>query len=173
MARVSHASSEDRSYSLFASVIIALCLALGWVWLVAGTHLHEMIVGAAAVVAATLFLRAVNRSTRNAIRLEWKDLAQCWRIPWYMASDIWVITFVLLKDLSYVHRAGSYYRVCGFKSSKRDEKIVAREVLATVYATTTPNFVVIGIDPELSRMLFHQIERSSVPKMIQVLGAQS
>jgi hypothetical protein len=42
-----------------------------------------------------------------------------------------------------------------------------------VYTTTAPNFIVIGIDPDLSRMLFHQIERSSVPKMTRELGAQS
>jgi hypothetical protein len=90
-----------------------------------------------------------------------------------MASGIWEITIVFLKDLLNLKRAGSFYRVCGFQSSKRDPRIRAREVLATVYTTTAPNFIVIGIDPELSRMLFHQIERSSVPKMTQSLGAQS
>jgi hypothetical protein len=35
-----------------------------------------------------------------------------------------------------------------------------------------PNFIVIGIDDDQAQMLFHQIERSSVPKMTQRLGAQ-
>jgi hypothetical protein len=169
----SRASSKDRTSSLGVGLLLALCLALGWVWLVAGTHLHEMIVGALVVVPVTLFLRAVHKTSDTAVQLEWKDIAQGWRIPWYMASGIWEITVLLFKDLSYLHRAGSYYRVCGFKSSKRDLKIIGRGVLATVYTTTAPNFIVIGIDPELSRMLFHQIERSSVPKMTQALGAQS
>jgi multisubunit Na+/H+ antiporter MnhE subunit len=169
----SRSTSKDRSSSGGVSALLALCLALGWVWLVAGTHLHEMIVGAVVVVPATLFLRAVRRSTQPAIHLEWKDIAQGWRIPWYIASDIWEITLVLFKDLSYMRRAGSYYRVCGFKSSKRDLRIAARGVLATVYTTTAPNSIVIGIDPELSRMLFHQLERTSVPRMTQALGAQS
>jgi hypothetical protein len=132
-----------------------------------------MIVGAVVVVAATLFLRTVQKLSDTAIRPEWKDIAQGWRIPWDIANDIWVITLVLVKDLSYLRRAGSYYRVCGFKSSKRDRRIAAREVLATVYTTTGPNSIIIGIDPELSRMLFHQLERSSVSKMTQALGAQS
>jgi hypothetical protein len=89
-----------------------------------------------------------------------------------MASGIWEITVVLFKDLTYLSRAGSYYRVSGFKTGKRDRIAVARTVLTTVYTTTAPNFIVIGIDPELSRMLFHQIERSSVPKMTRALGAQ-
>ena len=171
MARASHTSPKNRSSSP-GVMLVAFCLGLGWVWLVAGTHLHEMMVGAAVVVVATLFLKAVHESSPSSLRLEWKDIAQCWRIPWYMASGIWEITVILFKDLCYLRRAGSYYRVCGIKSSKRDRIVVAREVLATVYATTAPNFIVIGIDPELSRMLFHQIERSSVPKMTQALGAQ-
>jgi hypothetical protein len=172
MARASHASSKSRRTPPGVTAVVAFCLAFGWVWLVAGTHLHEMMVGAAVVVLATLFLKAVHESSQNKIRLEWKDVAQCWRIPWYMTSGIWEITVILFKDLTYLSRAGSYYRVSGFKSSRRDRTVVAREVLATVYTTTAPNFIVIGIDPELSRMLFHQIERSSVPKMTQALGAQ-
>jgi hypothetical protein len=173
MARASRASSKDRRSSPGVIAVVAFCLAVGWVWLVAGTHLHEMMVGAAVVVVATLFLKAVHESSQNALRLEWKDVVQCWRIPWYIASGIWEITVVLFKDLTYLSRAGSYYRVSGFKTSKRDRAVIARTVLATVYTTTAPNFIVIGIDPDLSRMLFHQIERSSVPKMTRALGAQS
>jgi hypothetical protein len=172
MARASRASSKNRSSSPGVTTTVAVCLAVGWVWLVAGTHLHEMMVGAGVVVLATLYLKAVHDSSQNILRLEWKDVVQCWRIPWYMASGIWEVIVVLLKDLTYLSRAGSYYRVSGFKSSKRDRTIIAREVLATVYTTTAPNFIVIGVDPELSRMLFHQIERGSVPKMTQALGAQ-
>jgi hypothetical protein len=150
MARPSHASSKNRRSSAGVTVVVALCLAFGWIWLVAGTHLHEMMVGAAVVMLATLYLKAVHKSSQNKIRLEWKDVVQCWRIPWYMASGIWEITVVLLKDLTYLRRAGSYYRVAGFKTSKRDQTVVAREVLATVYTTTAPNFIVIGIDPELA-----------------------
>jgi hypothetical protein len=172
MARASHASSQNGSSSPGVIAVVAFCLAFGWVFLVAGTHLHEMMVGAAVVVLATFYLNAVRKSSQNKIRLEWKDAVQCWRIPWYMASGIWEITVVLFKDLAYLSRAGSYYRVSGFKTSKRDRVVIARTVLATVYTTTAPNFIVVGIDPELSRMLFHQIERSSVPKMTQALGAQ-
>jgi hypothetical protein len=36
----------------------------------------------------------------------------------------------------------------------------------------TPNFVILGIDQEKRRMLYHQIKRSGVPKMTQNLGAR-
>jgi hypothetical protein len=153
--------------------LIATSLAVGWVWLVASTHVHEMIVGAVVVVLATLFVVMVQKSQRETLKFRWKDVVQCWRVPWYIVARIWEISVLLFKDLFFIRRAGSYYRVCGFKSSRRDPEIVAREVLATIYTTMAPNFIVIGIDPDLSRMLFHQIERSGVSKMTQALGAQS
>jgi hypothetical protein len=170
MPRTSHASSQ--SSSLRATATVAVSLALGWVWLVAGTHLHEMIVGAAVVVVATLFLLLVRRSRPDVIQLHWKDVAQGWRIPWYVLCDTWVVTLVIFLDLFHLRSAGSYYLVGGFKCSKRDPAIQGRCVLATIYMTMTPNSIVLGIDPTLSRMLFHQIQRSSVPKMIQALGAK-
>ena len=171
MAQASRASSNRRS-SPVALAVVVLCLGFGWVLLVAGTRLHEMIVGAGAVVLATLYLRTVHKSSRNALRLEWKDLAQCWRIPWYMVSDTWVVTRVLISDLLHLRPAGSYYRVCGFASSKRDPARLGRGVLTILYMTATPNSIVLGIDSQSSRMLFHQLERASVPKMARSLGAQ-
>jgi hypothetical protein len=131
-----------------------------------------MIVGAGVVVLATLYLKEVHESSQNTLRLEWKDLVQCWRIPWYMVCDTWVVTRVFFSDLLHLRPAGSYYRVCGFESIKRDPAILGRGVLATIYMTATPNSIVLGIDPESSRMLFHQLERASLPKMIQALGAR-
>ncbi len=155
------------------AAVLAVSLAIGWVWLVATTHLDEMIVGAAVVVLATLFLLLVHRAQANAIQLHWKDVAQGWRIPWYMVCDTGMVTLVLLRDLLHLRPAGSYYRVCGFECSRRDPAILGRGVLATIYMTATPNSIVLGIDPKSSRMLVHQLERAPVPKMVRALGAQS
>ena len=55
-------------------VLLAISLAIGWVWLVAGTHLHEMIVGAVVVAVATLFLLLVHRSQPIAIPVSYTHL---------------------------------------------------------------------------------------------------
>ncbi len=172
MAHVSRTFSNRRT-SRGVTVVVALCLASGWILLVAGTRLHEMIVGAGAVVLATLYLRMVHESSHNSLRLRWKDLAQCWRIPWYMVCDTGVVTRVLIADLLQLRPAGSYYRVRGFASSKHDPATVGRGVLTVLYMTATPNSIVLGIEPQSGRMLFHQLERASVPKMAQSLGVQS
>lgn len=147
-------------------------MAAEWILLVAGVKLQEMIVGAAAVGAAALFLYLIFNGESERAEFRAVDLAAVWRIPWYILSGTWEITLILFRDLLSIRRAGSFYRVGGFRTSKRDPVLIGRRVLATAYTTTAPNFIVIGIDYEQSRMLFHQIERSSVPKMTQSLGAE-
>jgi multisubunit Na+/H+ antiporter MnhE subunit len=169
--KMSRAAQQDRTFPLRAAALLAVSLAIGWVWLVAGTHLHEMIVGAAVVAVASLFLLLVHRSQPNAIQFDWKDVAQGWRIPWYMVSDTWVVTLVFFKDLLHLNPAGSYYRVCDFESN-RDPAILGRGVLATIYMTATPNTIAIGIDPKSSRLLFHQLQPTDLPEMARKLGAQ-
>jgi multisubunit Na+/H+ antiporter MnhE subunit len=173
MSRAARKPSKDKSFPFSVIALMAISLAAGWVWLVATTHLHEMIVGALVVVLATLFLLLVQRSQPNTVQLRWKDVAQGWRIPWYLVCDIWIVSSIFFKDLLHLRPAGSYYRVCGFKCGKRDPAILARGVLATIYMTATPNTIVLGIDAETSRMLFHQLERTSIPKMAHALGARS
>lgn len=168
----SHSSLRQRVSSLEVGSI-ALAVAGGWILLVAGTRLHEMLVGVVVVAASTAFLIALCKRSGKPLRFEMRDLVQCWRLPWDVVSRIAEITAVLFKDLFSSPRAGSYYRVSGFKTSKRDGRLQSRTVLATVYTTVAPNFIVIGVDADRSRMLFHQIERTSVPKMTRSLGAQS
>ena len=90
-------------------------------------------------------------AAETLIQLHWKDVAQGWRIPWYMVCDTWVVTLVFFSDLLHLRPAGSYYRVCGFKCSKRDPAILGRGVLATIYMTATPNSIVLGIDPTVEQ----------------------
>lgn len=168
-----NAASSERSLSPVGIFSVAVLVAAGWVLFVAGVHWHEMLVGLVVDIVATMFLIMLCRFAEPSLRLEWRDVIQCWRLPWYLVSDGWLITVVLVRDLFSAPRAGSYFRVSGFRTSKRDPHLLARTVLATVYTTVSPNSIVIGIDPDLSRMLFHQIKRSSVSKMTRSLGAQS
>ncbi len=166
-------ASSKRGTSTVVKVSIATLVAAGWVLFVAGIHWHEMLVGLGVDIAATMFLVNLCKLAAPSLRLEWRDVIQCWRLPWYVLSDSWQITVVLARDIISAPRAGSYFRVSGFETSKHDQHMRGRTVLATVYTTASPNSIVIGIDPNLSRMLFHQIKRSRVSKMARSLGAQS
>jgi hypothetical protein len=131
-----------------------------------------MVVGLPVVIISAAFLSHLWTTESLRLDLRWADVRTGWRIPWYVVSGIGEVVLVFLKDLTGRDRAKSLYRFCGFKTSKSDPLLVARRVLATAYTTTAPNFIVIGIDYRQSRMLFHQLERSSVPRMTKELGAQ-
>jgi len=166
-------AKTNRLRKISASVLTlsVVAMAAEWILLVAGLKRDEMIVGALCVIASALFLQFVYRSEGQELDIRLRDLIQAWRLPWYILSEAWTITRVLLKDLAGIKRAGSFYRVCGFKTGKYDPLLIARRVLATAFTTMAPNSIVIGIDYEQSRMLFHQLERGSVSKMTQELGA--
>jgi hypothetical protein len=166
-----HQTSGLRTISAGALTLSVFVMAAEWILLVAGTKRDEMIVGALSVLAAALFLQFVYRAEDQKLDIRLKDLAACWRIPWYILSGSWEIVVILVKDLLSIKRASSFYRVSGFKTAKYDPLLTARRVLATAFTTAAPNFIIIGVDYEQSRMLFHQLERSSVPKMTQALGA--
>ena len=150
---------------------VAAILFLGWVWLVASFHLHEMIVGAAVVALSTAFCGLVFSSATLPLELRWRDVLQVWRAPTAIVQDTGILLTLLFRDLFLGQRTGSFYRVCGFRSSRRDPVVVGRSALAIMYTTMSPNMIVIGIDPTQSHLLFHQVQRDAVPRLTQNLGA--
>jgi hypothetical protein len=150
-------------------VLLAVLL---WILFVGGTRRNEMFVGVVVLLLSGAFTYQVWRVETLRAEFHLADILQGWRIPWYVLSGIYEIVAILVKDLLGIKKADSFYRVSGFKTSKSNPSLVARRILATFYTTMAPNFIVIGIDFRQSRMLFHQLERSSVPRMTKALGAQ-
>jgi hypothetical protein len=159
--------------AIFIAVLAVLLMSAEWILLVAGTHIDEMIVGVASILASGAFLFAVHRHSTLHTDFRLSDIAKGWRIPWYVISDIFVITIVLFKDLFGIEKAKSLFRVSGFQTAKEDPIMVARRVLAIAYTSASPNTIVLGIDYTCSRMLFHQLKRTPLPQMTKDLGAKS
>ncbi len=163
------AQSGTRGPLVFA-VALLLVTAL-WLLFTGSLNRDEWIVGGLSVVATMAFLTVVYRHELQGLDFSWRDALALWRTPWYLLSGIGEITLVLLKDLAGT-RAESIFRVCGFRTAKDDPRLVTRRALATAYTSIAPNFIVVGVDYRQSRMLFHQIKRSSVPIMTKQLGAE-
>ncbi len=163
---------ERRPLPVALGTLVVVTMVAEWILLVAGTRRDEMIVGALSLFACGAFLLVCHRSSGLDLKPSLADLAQGWRLPWYMLADVWIITVALVKDLLGLAPAGSFFRVSGFKTSKRDPHLEGRGVLATLYTTVTPNSIVLGIDPDQSRMLFHQLVRTPNSDMTRSLGAQ-
>jgi multisubunit Na+/H+ antiporter MnhE subunit len=169
MTRRVHGHGRDRA-KLAILVLIACAF---WIMFVGSFSLDEMLVGLMSVAATVIFTLFVSRRTSSEFTFRGRDLAEAWRIPWYVLSGVWDITLVLVRDVLRLSRADDLYRVCGFDSSKHDPVRKSRTVLAVAYTTAAPNFIVLGVDVSHSRMLFHQISASSVPKMTKALGAKA
>ena len=163
---------HPRNLSLGFFALSALLIAALWILFVGGTRRNEMLVGAGVLVLSGMFWYQVWRVETLIFDFHLEDIVQGWRTPWDILTRVSQIVGILLKELLGIRRAGSFYRVSGFKTSKSEPRQVARRVLATFYTTMAPNFIVIGIDFRQSRMLFHQLERGTVPQTIKALGAQ-
>lgn len=148
-------------------------LAALWVLFVGRIRLDEMITGVGVIILSAAFLYVVWRTETLNMGLKLPDLAQGWPVPWYVVAHTCQILLVLAEDLVMNKGTGSFYRVSGFKTSNSDPRLVARCVLAAFYTTMAPNSIVIGIDSHQNRMLFHQLKRSGIPKMIAALDALS
>jgi hypothetical protein len=167
------APATTKPKAIFVALLAVLLMSGEWILLVAGTHIHEMIVGIASVLASGAFLFVVHRSSTLHTDFRLADMAKGWRVPWYVASDIFVITLVLFKDLFGIEKAKSAFRVYGFRTGKEDPILVARRVLAIAYTSASPNTIVLGVDYTCSRMLFHQLKRTPLTQMTDDLGAKS
>lgn len=170
VSRTKHRARISSPVNWASSLVL---LAVLWIIFVGGTRTDEMITGVGVLLLSGGFLYLVARTETLELDFHFQDLIQGWRIPWYVVSGIAEIVLVFVKDVTGIKSADSFYRVSGFKASRGDRRLVARRVLAIFYTTMAPNFIVIGVDERQHRMLFHQLERSSVPLMTQALGAEA
>ena len=157
------------------AVLIGLSLPIFYVFwiLFTGTFaLHELLIGIVGTLLTTTGLLVVNLQYEARFSPSLLDLITLWRIPWYLLSGTWEIVMVATKDLLGIKPAKSLFRIASFDAGdERDPRATARRVLAVTYTTIAPNFIIVGINRSNGTLLFHQIERSSVPKMTQDLGA--
>ncbi len=143
-----------------------------WILFVAGVKPEEMIVGAICVLLTSAFTWYIGCRITVDIRFRIEDLVQIWRMPAYLITGTWEILSVLALDIFSIPPAESLFRAAPFEQNE-GPIAVSRRVLAVTYTTATPNFIVVGIDCETYRMLFHQLKRSDVLTMTRRLGAQA
>ncbi|HWC17601.1 MAG TPA: hypothetical protein VG498_11345 [Terriglobales bacterium] len=143
-------------------------------WLLfSGTFaIHELLIGGVAALLATVGLIVINLQYPARFSPTFTALFAIWRIPWYLITGTWEIAMVALKDALGMKPAQSIFRIARFDAGKPGDAVAtARRVLAVVYTTIAPNFIVLGVNSSDQLLLFHQIKRSPVPKMTQELGA--
>jgi len=145
---------------------------LFWIVFSGSVATHELLIGTVGAVLATTGMVVIDLQYPARFSPTASNLLALWRLPWYVLSGTWEIAMVAAKDLMGIKPAKSLFRVASFDAGEKDDSGAnARRVLAAGYTTVAPNFIVIGVNTSDQTLLFHQIERSSVPKMTQELGA--
>jgi multisubunit Na+/H+ antiporter MnhE subunit len=158
----------------FGSVVSLVTYFLFWIVFVGTFAIHELLIGVVATVLTVIGVIVVEMHYPSRFSPTFAEILTCWRIPWYLLSDTAEILLVAGKELFGIKEARSLFRVAEFDAgSLEDPHDTARRVLAVVYTTMTPTFIILGINCSDQKLLFHQIERSSVPKMLKELGAKS
>jgi multisubunit Na+/H+ antiporter MnhE subunit len=145
-----------------------------WLVFVGTFSLHELLVGIIATFLAAVGMLVTTVQYPARFSPSARDLLACWRLPWYLLSGTGEVLMVAARDCVGGKRAQSLFRVSPFRAGSRENPhAAARRALAVTYTTVAPNFIVLGINASNQKMLFHQIERSSVPKMTEQLGAEA
>ena len=164
MARVARRAAQ--------TILTIFVLAGFWIGCVATLRPHEMIVGAAAVVLATASSLYVVSVLPLRFRPAPQSIAQAGRLPGSVIVDCWRIVRVLIRDLL-GRRAPSLFRAAPYRLTAASGQAAAQRVLATAFASVTPNVIVVGIDRERGQLLFHQLRATPVPRILLRLGAES
>lgn len=154
--------------SALQAFVCAGTLAGFWIACVSTLRPHEILIGAAAVVFATLFSLSVIRTLPLHFTPTPANLAQIWRVPGSVLVDTWVVTLVLAHDLM-GRPAPSLFRAAPWRRVADNGLDTAARTLAVACATASPNLIVVGIDCRRRQLLFHQLHKTGVPLMIRLL----
>lgn len=162
---------SSRGGPLFWGASFALSLG-AWFVFVGKLGWNELIVGTAGSVLAATAADIVWAQHIAGFRDNAGWVLQMWRLPKYMVTGSWEIFSVLLRQISGGAPAESLVLSVPFDAGGDDDASAARRALAVAYTTSTPNFVVIGVDRKRGRLVYHQIERSPVLEVTKKLGAR-
>lgn len=101
-----------------------------------------------------------------------KGLLEAWRLPGYMFTGCYEIFEVLFAQLFLRKPAPSLLLAVPYEYLSDDPHGEGMRALAIGYTTSTPNFVVLGIDRKRGMLVFHQIKRGPVLEITKRLGAR-
>jgi multisubunit Na+/H+ antiporter MnhE subunit len=139
-----------------------LLIALAWFAFVAQFSTDEEILGALAALLGLAVSSLAWRRMQLHCSPTLREIAAAWRLPWCLIADTVVVTLILARDLL-GKRAGSFFRATEFRASS-GAKGVSQRILAVSYNTIAPNFIVIGVED--GKMVFHQLKRTGIPKLV-------
>jgi multisubunit Na+/H+ antiporter MnhE subunit len=156
---------------LFWAVSFALSLG-AWTLFAGKIGWNELVAGGIASAIAATAARIVWAQHIAGFRGHLAWLLAMWRLPVYAVTGTWEIFAVLFLQLFGRKPAESLILAVPFDKGGDDDESAARRALAIAYTTSTPNFIVIGVDGKRGQLVYHQIKRSPILRITKDLGAR-
>ena len=156
---------------LFWAVSFALSFG-AWILFVGKIGWNELLAGGMASGLAATAARIVWAQHIAGFRGNLGWLLEMWRLPIYAVTGTAEIFAVLFRQLFGGKPAESLVLAVPFDAGGDDDESAARRALAVAYTTSTPNFIVIGVDMKRRQLVYHQIERSPILQITKDLGAK-
>lgn len=147
-------------------------LAVFWIACVATFHVHEMIVGIAAVTLSVAFCVWIVHTLPLEFRPTLRDLAQIRHLARSIATDLVQVTSILVRDFA-GHPAPSHFLSAPWSAVANTGRDTARRALAVAYTTVSPNCIIIGIDCGRRQILVHELQPSGLSRMTRSLGGEN
>ncbi|GEM_PF-5640966 len=139
-----------------------------WFLFVFQLSLWEALAGAG---AAGLTLFAFKKACKyQPLRFQprWHWLVQAGQLPKCIGNDLWVLIRTFARELA-GKRSKALFQLVPFEASGDGPRAATQRALLTLFATVPPNSVVVDFDKKQNYFMIHQLEKTSVPRLIREL----
>lgn len=154
---------------LGVSLVCAWAGFLGlWFVFVYELSLIELLAGAAAAAVTVVALEISLHTVPLDFKPEVRWLLAAFMLPLIVVKDMAALLRALARLLA-AKRIRSLFQVTHFRSSSEEPRAAAKRVLAVAFTTVSPNSIVVGIDQKSGLLLFHELEKTPLPKIIEEL----
>jgi hypothetical protein len=163
---------SQHKFSAYANRIWVFAILLAFWFSFTGVSLPEVALGLPSAVLATWFIAVVRSAGLASFRPKVTWLTQAWQLPGALLRGYWVLAVALAEVIFGKRRSSGLFRVVGFEGGGEDGVSASRRATAIAMGTLPPNFVVVGIQRKLNRMMVHQVHADDVPDYMKALGAK-
>lgn len=139
-----------------------------WFLFVYQLSLIELVAGAAASALTVVALEVSLHAVPLRFKPEARWLSRAFVLPVTVVEDMIVLLRTLMRLVA-GRKIPSLFQVTHFRAIADNPRSNAKRVLAVAFTTVSPNSIVIGIDRESGLLLFHELEKTPLPKILEEL----
>ncbi len=141
-------------------------LFVAWLIFAASLNAEELAFGTFAAAAGLLAFQVSTRAEPLCFSPPFLALLQAWRLPALIFHGIWILAEELARTIRGKRRR-SAFRLAPFHATGTGSRSAAKRALAITFGTLPPNSLIVGIDRKSSVILFHQLRKEPLPRIVR------